>query len=315
MNIRDLTYLVAVADTEHFGQAAEQSFVSQPTLSTQLKKLEGELGVQIFERNNKRVHLTETGKLIVDQARRVLHEVAQLKELAQESRDPLAGTFRLGIIPTLGPYLLPHILNQIKKQLPNLKLVVCENKTETITKQLRKGSLDAIILALPIASEGLVENDLFAEPFYVALPKDHKLSKKQQLKLHDIASEKLLLLEEGHCFREQALEACAMSGAKDFDGFKATSLETLRHIVASGAGITLLPALSVTSASQDPAITIKSLSAPIPSRKVGMLWRKTTTKTQCCEEIARIIKSCIQKESYLKKHSRLKVMEREIVSN
>jgi len=314
MNIRDLKYLVALADTQHFSQAAAQSFVSQPTLSAQLKKLEAELGVQLFERTSKRVHITETGKLIVDQARQILNAVDHLKNIAEETKDPFAGTFRLGIIPTLGPYLLPYVLKAIKAELPNLELIVCENKTETIVKQLKKGLLDAIILALPITSEGLTGNDLFAEPFYVALPKNHPLRKKHDLKLSDLENEKLLLLEEGHCFREQALEACALSGAKDGNDFKATSLETLRHIVASGAGITLLPALSVTTASQDPAICIKSLSAPTPSRNIGMLWRKTTSRLKCCEEIVKVIRQAIQQESYLKKHSSLKIMTNEILS-
>ena len=314
MNIRDLKYLVAVADTEHFGQAAEQSFVSQPTLSTQLKKLETELGMQVFERNNKRVHLTEMGKLIVAQARHVLHEIDRLKSIAQEAKDPFTGTFRLGIIPTLGPYLLPHILKKIKTNLPRLQLVVCENKTETIMRQLKKGLLDAVILALPVAHQGLVVNDLFSEPFYVALPEAHRLNKKQRLKLQDIAQEKLLLLEEGHCLREQALEACVLSGAKEQPGFKATSLETLRHIVAAGAGVTLLPALAVPAALQDPAIAIKPLAAPIPSRKIGMLWRNTTSRTQCCEKIANIICHAVKKEMHLKKRASLQVMKKEIAT-
>ncbi|WP_040953697.1 LysR substrate-binding domain-containing protein, partial [Coxiella burnetii] len=205
MNIRDLKYLLAVADSAHFGKAAEKCFVSQPTLSAQLKKLEEELGVRLFERNNKRVLITPIGQIIAAQVRVILQEVEKLKVLAQNAQDPFAGVFHLGIIPTLGPYLLPIILEIFKKRLPKLNLVVYENKTENILHELQQGRLDAVILALPVSAPNLVVQELFCEPFYVALPKHHPLAKKKSVTLADLEKETLLLLEEGHCLREQAL--------------------------------------------------------------------------------------------------------------
>ena len=312
MNIRDLQYLVAVADTQHFGRAAERSFVSQPTLSAQLKKLEEELGVQLIERNNKRVRVTKEGEAIVAQARVVLSEIEHLKALAQHSQDPLAGTFHLGIIPTLGPYLLPHILPAFKKQLPNLQLIVQENKTENIVSALKEGELDAIILALPIESTGLEGKELFCEPFYIALPTEHLLNKKKKLSLQDLKEETLLLLDEGHCLREQALEACQFARGKKTPGFQATSLETLRHLVAAGDGVTLLPGLSVSSAEKDSAIRIKMFANPVPSRQVGLLWRKSTSRRVCCEKIAELVTNAVRGNSHLKTRAILTVMKKEL---
>jgi LysR family hydrogen peroxide-inducible transcriptional activator len=279
-------------------------------LSAQLKKLEDELGVVVFERSNKRVVITTVGKVVVAKARTILQECEQLKQIAENARDPLAGIFRLGIIPTLGPYLLPQILQPLRKELPKLDLIIHENKTENILQMLKQGELDAIILALPVNVEDFTVAELFYEPFYVALPKVHPLSKKQSLTLRDLQQETLLLLEEGHCLREQALEACALSVSKEKTGFQATSLETLRQIVAAGAGITLLPALSLTSAKQDPAIVIRPFVSPMPSRRVGMLWRKSSVRNQCCEYMIKVIREKIAKNPYLKDRAELKLMKK-----
>lgn len=283
MNIRDLKYLVATVESEHFGQAAQACCVSQPTLSMQLKKLEDELGVQLFERTNKCVMTTPIGKILAEQAKIILSEIATLKQLATNSKDPFSGEFRLGIISTMGPYLLPQLLNTIKKKLPKINLIVFENKTDVLLTELRSGLLDGIILALPVETDGLVSHELFKEEFLLALPKDHKLAKKTKINLSDIAHEEILLLEDGHCLREHVLDACHMMSSKEKSGFKATSLETLRHLVASGAGVTLLPAMAAQKVNS--TIILKSFAKPIPSRKVAMLWRKNSARSVCCEKM------------------------------
>lgn len=289
MNIRDLKYLIAVVESEHFGQAAEQCCVSQPTLSMQLKKLEDELGVQLFERTNKCVMTTPIGKQLAEQAKRILGEINTLKNMASNAKDPLCGDFHLGIIPTMGPYVLPGLLANLKKHLPKLNLIVYENKTENILKELHSGLLDAVILALPVEKEGLVCHELFREAFVLALPKNHDLAKKSKVHLDDIKHEELLLLEDGHCLREQVMDACHMMSSQEKTGFKATSLETLKHLVASGLGVTLLPEMMVqTSAKQSGHVVLKHFTKPEPSRKVAMLWRKNAARSACCEKLVEL---------------------------
>ena len=296
MNLRDLQYFVSVAETSHFGQAADMCCVSQPTLSMQLKKLEEELGVKLFERSNKQVVITPIGKDVLVQARMILGQVDQLKLTASHAHDPFAGRLRLGIIPTLGPYLLPQILKNLHRKFPKLDLVIFENKTENILKELRQGALDAVILAAPIPTAGLVTYDLFAEKFYAALPAQHRLSKLKKIKMDDIEDEGLLLLEEGHCLREQALDACRFSGAVEKEGFRATSLETIRQLVAAGSGITLLPEMAIRSSATNPLIVIKPFVKPEPKRDIIMCWRENTSRQECCEAIAeQIIKDVVVK--------------------
>lgn len=290
MNIRDLKYLIAVAETENFSRAAEICYISQPTLSMQIKKLEDELGVQIFERSNKSVMITPTGKVLIEQARKILREVDSLKQIANYAQDPFAGEFRLGIIPTIGPYLLPKLLSLQKKYLPKLELIVFEHKSQTLITELRSGLLDAIILALPISQDGLMVHTLFSEAFILALPKKHRLSNKQQIDVADIENENVLLLEEGHCLRDQSLAICQRHGTKDREGFKATSLETLRHLVAAGAGVTLLPEMATTQKQNN--IDLKPFRKPIPTRQVGMAWRQNSARLMCCEKLL----SLFQKE-------------------
>jgi len=287
MNIRDLKYLIAVADYRHFGKAAKACFVSQPTLSAQLKKLEEELGVQLFERNNKQVFITPIGQTIIAQARIALRETEKLRELSQLAKDPFAGKFKLGVIPTLGPYLLPHILPIIKHKLPQLELLLFEDKTENVLAQLQQGKLDAIILALPVPHDGMVVRELFKEPFYVALPKQHVLDKQKNIKLKDLHHETLLLLEEGHCMRDQALAVCRSAKPNERNDYYATSLETLRQMVGIGAGVTLLPLLALM---HHHLVVNKAFSDPVPTRKVGMLWRKQSARTECCEKIVELVK-------------------------
>lgn len=291
MNIRDLKYLVALADHQHFGKAAEACFVSQPTLSAQLKKLENELGVQLFERANKRFLITPAGTALISQAKIILKETRHLQEMAKQMQDPLAGMFRLGLIPTIGPYLLPHILPAIKQYLPNLELFLYEEKTTILLEQLNQGLIDAVILALPIEDNQLSMAPLFQEPFWVALPSAHPLTRKKKLRLEDLNNENLLLLAEGHCLRDQALEICHHTGVTINASYQASSLETLRFMVASNAGITLLPALAIKN---DPAIAIRPLSPQMPTRNIGMLWRKMSTRNDANTAIVKIIKNAVK---------------------
>ncbi|MGN6093172.1 MAG: LysR substrate-binding domain-containing protein, partial [Luteibacter jiangsuensis] len=228
MNLRDLSYLVALAEYRHFGRAAEASFVSQPTLSTQIRKLEDELGVALVERTPRKVLLTETGREIARRARGVLSQIDEIKSIAQRTRDPESGTIRLGIFPTLGPYLLPHVVPRLRQRFPRLELLLREEKTEQVLHMLREGTLDAGILALPVHDDSLHTEFLFEEPFVLAVPGGHLLASRDRLRMEDLSDQDLLLLEDGHCLRDQALEVCHLAGAGEKSGFRATSLETLR---------------------------------------------------------------------------------------
>ncbi|MCA1714716.1 MAG: LysR family transcriptional regulator, partial [Gammaproteobacteria bacterium] len=223
MNLRDLRYLLALADHRHFGRAAAASFVSQPTLSTQIRKLEEELGVALVERAPRRVMLTAVGREITERARRVIAEVEQMGVIARRSQDPEAGTVRLGLFPTLGPYLLPHVVPRLRARFPRLELLLVEEKTDQILARLRDGRLDAGLLALPLHDEQLHVEPLFVEPFVLAVPQQHPLAQRASLRLRDLDHQHLLLLEEGHCLRDQALDVCALAGAGERDGFRATS--------------------------------------------------------------------------------------------
>ncbi len=277
MNLRDLRYLLALAEHRHFGRAAAASFVSQPTLSTQIRKLEDELGVSLVERAPRRVMLTPIGRDIAERARKVIAEVEQMTEVARRSQDPEAGTVRLGLFPTLAPYLLPHVLPGLREHFPRLELLLVEEKTDHILARLRDGRLDAGILALPVHDEQLHVQPLFDEPFVLAVPRKHAMASKASLQMRELEGQHLLLLEEGHCLRDQALDVCHMTGADERNGFRATSLETLRQMVASGVGITLLPMLSV----QPPVpvsadLTLLPFRGKPPFRRIAMVWRKSS---------------------------------------
>lgn len=292
MNLRDLQYLVALAEHRHFGRAAAASFVSQPTLSTQIKKLEDELGMLLVERAPRRVMLTPAGREIADRARRILAEVEQLKESAHRSRDPEAGSIRLGIFPTLAPYLLPHVVPKIRARFPRLELLLIEEKTEVILRQLREGRLDAGVLALPLHDEQLHVEFLFEEQFLLAVPHAHPLAQRSTLSLQDLADESLLLLEDGHCMRDQALDVCALAGAGEKTGFRATSLETLRQMVAANVGITLLPALSVKPpVACSEAIHLLRFRDSQPSRRIAMVWRNSSAMAEFLLKLAHVLRS------------------------
>jgi LysR family hydrogen peroxide-inducible transcriptional activator len=277
MNLRDFHYLIALADHRHFCRAAQASFVSQPTLSTQIRKLEAELGVTLVERTPRDALLTATGRKVVARAREVLNEVEQIRRIARRDRDPEAGSLQLGIFPTLAPYLLPHVMATIRSRFPRLELLLIEEKTPDLVQRLREGKLDAAILALPLHDHTLHAEFLFEEPFLLAAPASHPLACRQQLEVADLENERLLLLEDGHCLRDQALEVCRMSGADEIHGFRATSLETLRHMVAANVGVTLLPILAVQPpTAPTPNVHLMAFSRHPPSRRLAMFWRNTS---------------------------------------
>ena len=277
MNLRDLKYLVALADHKHFGRAAAACYVSQPTLSTQIRKLEDELGVPLVERAPRKVMLTPAGREAAERARRIVAEVEQMKEAARRSQDPEAGTVRLGIFPTLAPYLLPHVVPRVRARFPQLELLLVEEKSDVLLQRLREGRLDAALLALPLHDDQLHAEPLFEEPFVFAAPRQHPLAAKDALSMAQLSDETLLLLEDGHCLRDQALDVCRLSGAHEKSGFRASSLETLRQMVAAGVGVTLLPALSVHEPiAQSPNITLVPFKKPAPSRQIALVWRKSS---------------------------------------
>ena len=276
MNLRDLRYLVALADTRHFGRAAERCNVTQPTLSAQLKKLEDFLGVALVERQPRNIALTEVGERIVARARRVLQDSDDIVAMARASRDPLAGILKVACIPTLGPYLLPLVAPVLRKRLPKLQLMLYEYQTAPLLEHLRTGDIDLGVLA--------------DEAFTVAMPAHHALAKKTTVRAEDLADETLLLLEDGHCLRDQALDVCSRIPVHEAGDFRATSLETLRQMVAAGHGITLLPEL----ATRGPFASVRNLvvrpfARPVPHRTLGGVWRRSSTRSAAIESVCEVI--------------------------
>ena len=291
MNLRDLKYLVALADHKHFGRAAAACYVSQPTLSTQIKKLEDELGVPLVERAPRKVMLTPAGRDAAERARRIVAEVEQMKEAARRSQDPEAGTVRLGMFPTLGPYLLPHVVPRIRARFPHLELLLVEEKSDVLLSRLREGKLDAGLLALPVADDQLHTEFLFEEPFVLAVPESHPLAQRGSLTLAELSHQQLLLLEDGHCLREQALDVCRLSGANEKSEFRATSLETLRQMVAADVGITLLPTLAVKPpVARSPNIHLLGFSDSHLSRRIAMVWRKSSAMSGFLQVFAQVFR-------------------------
>ena len=287
MNLRDLKYLIALADLRHFGKAADACFVSQPTLSTQVRKLEEELGVTLVERAPRKVMLTATGQDVVQRARRIVADVEQMREAARRSKDPESGSLRLGVFPTLAPYLLPHVVPQLRERFPQLELLLVEEKSDVLLQRLREGRLDAALLALPVHDEQLHAEFLFEEAFVLAAPQGHELATRTSLHVDELSDETLLLLEDGHCLRDQALDVCRLSGAQEKSGFRATSLETLRQMVAAGVGVTLLPALSVHAPIVQPAnIRLVKFREPAPSRRIALVWRKSSAMEAFLHQLA-----------------------------
>ncbi|MEC4720235.1 hydrogen peroxide-inducible genes activator [Noviherbaspirillum sp. CPCC 100848] len=299
MTLTELKYIVAVAREKHFGHAAEACFVAQPTLSVAIKKLEDELGVTIFERGGTEISMTPLGSQIVAQAERVLEQTAAIKEIAKQNKDPLAGPLRLGVIYTIAPYLLPPLVKTMIETVPQMPLVLQENFTTKLIELLRQGELDAAIMALPFADQGLMVQPLYDEPFVVALPKHHAWASRDAIDAEELKSETMLLLGNGHCFRDQVLEVCpemarfSTSGDGIARTFEGSSLETIRHMVASGIGITVLPQASVPDMqAKDGMLRYVPFKEPGPSRRVVIAWRKSFTRRPAIEAVRQAVLAC-----------------------
>ena len=280
MSLRAYEYFVALAEEQHFSKAAARCHVSQPTLSVQLKKMEERLGVSLFERHSRQVVLTFAGQAVLAKARHILRIEGEITQLAQAAQNPLVGRYNLGIIPTIAPYLLPKLTPFQRHHTPELVPVLQENKTDTLLIDLREGRLDAAILALPLDGiDDLSVTPLYTEPFYLALPENHFLATQTSVSTGDLQEGELLLLEEGHCLRAHALEACQNLGRAESTQFRAGSLETLRHMVMAGQGVTLLPELSLEATSGMPTwphLAIRTLQTShggAPQRQVGLVCR------------------------------------------
>jgi LysR family hydrogen peroxide-inducible transcriptional activator len=299
MTLTELKYVVAVARERHFGRAAEACFVSQPTLSVAIKKLEDELGVPIFERRSSEVTLTPAGERIVAQAQRVLDEAALIKELAKAGKDPLVGPLRVGIIYTIGPYLLPSLIRQLLRDAPGMPLLLNENFTIKLLELLKNGEIDVAILALPLPESGVLIQPVYDEPFVVAVPRQHPWASRKAIAADELKKETMLLLGTGHCFRDQVLEVCPelsrfSTGAEGIQKtFEGSSLETIRHMVASGLGITVLPKTSVPEKPpRDSLIEYVPFKPPVPERRVVLAWRKSFTRPAAVEALRRAILKC-----------------------
>jgi len=299
MTLTELKYIVAVARERHFGRAADACFVSQPTLSVAIKKLEEELGTQIFERRTSEVTVTPAGERIVDQAQRVLDEAGRIKEIARQGKDPLAGPLRLGVIYTIGPYLLPGLVRQLLRDAPDMPLLLTENFTVKLMEVLKNGEIDVAIMALPLPQSGLLLQPVYDEPFTVAVPRNHPWARRKSIPSEDLKKETMLLLGTGHCFRDQVLEVCPelsrfSSSAEGIQKtFEGSSLDTIRHMVGSGLGVTVLPVTSVPEKPpRDSLLEYVPFRAPAPDRRVVLAWRKSFTRTPAIEALRQAILKC-----------------------
>ena len=294
MTLTELRYIVAVAREKHFGRAASACYVSQPTLSVAIKKLEEELGVLLFERGPGEVTVTPTGGGIVEQAQRVLEEAARIKEMAQAGRDPLAGQLRVGAIYTIGPYLFPRLVPILRRAAPTMQLIIHENYTHVLATMLKQGEVDAIIVALPFSEHGVETLPLYDEPFMVAVPQGHPFEKRKSISADELEKESLLLLGAGHCFRDQVLDLCAKVH-RTANGLQRTleggSLETIRQMVASGVGITVLPSSSVSPTSGD-LIRVRPFTKPVPARRVALAWRRSFPRPKAIQVLTESILAC-----------------------
>ena len=297
MTLTELRYIVAVAREKHFGRAAEACFVSQPTLSISIKKLEEELDVRIFERGANEVSVTPIGEEIVRQAQSVIEQAAAIREIAKRKKDPLTGALRLGVIYTIGPYLLPDLVRQAIERVPQMPLMLQENFTARLLDMLRTGELDCAIMAEPFPDTGLAVAPLYDEPFMVALPSSHPLAKRKSVSAEELKEEKLLLLGTGHCFRDHVLEVCPEYArfSSDAEGmrktFEGSSLETIKYMVASGMGLTVVPQLSVPAEPQ-PHVAYIPFTKPVPTRRVVLAWRRSFTRYEAIAALRNAIYAC-----------------------
>ncbi len=295
MTLTDLRYLVALARERHFGRAAEKCHVSQPTLSVAVKKVEEELGVQLFERSATEVKITETGRRIVAQAEKVLVEATQIHEIAAAGKDPLSGPLRLGVIYTIGPYLLPRLIPRVHQLAPRMPLIIQENYTARLADALKRGELDVIVISLPFEEPGVVAQPVYDEPFRVLMPASHEWAAQAHIEADALANDQLLLLGAGNCFREQVLEVCPQ--CRNVGGLQRTlegsSLETIRHMVATGLGVTVLPSSAADELeAQNPLIAVRPFAEPEPARRVALAWRVTYPRSGAVDVLRRAIFDC-----------------------
>lgn len=283
MTLAELQYVVAVAQERHFGRAAERVFVTQPALSLAIKKLEDDLGVTIFERRQNKVELTPLGEQIIHQAQRVLEEAERVKILAAQGKDQLNGLLRLGVISTVGPYILPDLVPRLNARAPKMPLELEENLTQNLASMLKNGKLDVIMIALPFEESGILTTPLYDEPFQAVVPVGHPWQKKKLLDSRQLSTEKVLLPHAGHCFRQQVLEACPELSRSDTEGWQGNSLETIRQMVVSGFGITVMPCSALTSKHQNKRLITIKLAEPVPGRRIGLAWRRGYTRPQVIE--------------------------------
>jgi len=297
MTLTELRYIVAVAREKHFGRAADACFVSQPTLSVAIKKLEEELDVKLFERGASEVSVTPLGDEIVRQAQATIESAASIKEIAKRGKDPLVGPLRLGVIYTIGPYLLPALVRRSIERMPQMPLVLQENFTIKLLEMLRTGEIDCAILAEPFPDAGLAVAPLYDEPFMIALPAGHALAKRKRISSEELKKETMLLLGTGHCFRDHVLEVCPEFArfASDAEGirksFEGSSLETIKHMVASGMGITVVPHLSV-PAERQPHVVYVNFAPPVPTRRVVLAWRRSFTRYEAIAALRNAVYAC-----------------------
>jgi LysR family hydrogen peroxide-inducible transcriptional activator len=286
-SIKQLKYLVALAECGHFGRAAEACFITQPSLSAAINELENLLGAQLVERNKRQILITPLGQEVVSRARSILQEVDELTSMAQAANEPLSGPIHIGVIPTIGPYLLPDVMGQIKAGFPKLQPFLREDQTSNLIDLLSAGKLDLALIALPIEENWLEEFDLFEDQFVFACSPDNPLTNKPRLEIADIKDEKLLLLEDGHCLRDQALEVCQKAGWSKSADFQANSLSTLVQMVGAGVGSTLLPEMSLEVEARRPdMLKVIPFENPVPIRRIGMVWRRSSARKREFRQLA-----------------------------
>jgi LysR family transcriptional regulator, hydrogen peroxide-inducible genes activator len=297
MTLTELRYIVALARERHFGRAAERCFVSQPTLSVAIKKLEDELGVTLFERGGSEISITPVGRRVVEQAQRVLEEASLIKQIALEGKDDLEGPLRFGTIYTIGPYLMPQLIPLLHKRAPRMPLLIQENYTARLGEFLKTGEVDLVVLSLPFSEPGIVTQPVYDEPFRVLVPAEHPWSRRARIPATDLCRENLLLLSSGNCFRDQVLQTCSGVPRAVNDSMQqaleGSSLETIRHMVASGAGITVLPAAAAEGRTVENRLTaVRPFAPPVPSRRIALAWRRTFPRPRAVEAVRQAIIAC-----------------------
>jgi LysR family hydrogen peroxide-inducible transcriptional activator len=289
MTLNELRYIVAVAQERNFRRAAEKAYISQPALSLAIQKLEEDLGIKIFERGKNEISITPVGNAIVEQAQRVLEETERIREIAAQGSNQLAAPLRVGVIHSVGPYLLPDLIPALKKVAPHMALELEENITANLETLLRNGKLDVIVIALPFGDAGILTRPLYDEPFEVVVNSEHRWAERRSIKAPELADEKVLLLNSGHCFSNQVAEACADLNRKGAEIQQGTSLETIRNMVASGLGITVLPASANSARYRSKLLSVIPFTRPAPSRRIALAWRKSFARTQAIEALAQAV--------------------------